>query len=81
METQIQQWGNSLAVRLPKTVTRIAKLHRGSMVRIVSKANSIVIKAEKQVRQKTLDELLVGIAKKNKHKLFDWGDPVGKEIW
>lgn len=29
----------------------------------------------------TLEELLQGITDENRHPEFDWGKPVGKEIW
>ena len=80
METSIQQWGNSLAVRLPKETARKLHLHRGSWVRITEKAGAVIVKPVQQKKEVTLEELVAGITKKNRHKLLDWGPPVGKEI-
>jgi len=81
IETSIQQWGNSLAVRLPKEIIRKMKLHAGSQVSVASNAQSIVIKPEARTPRKTLDELLKGMTAKNIHRETDWGPDVGKEIW
>lgn len=81
METHIQKWGNSLAVRLPKDMTRKMKLHRGSRVSVVSLSKEIRIKPMIQPQHKTLEQLLAGITKKNRHPEFDWGKPMGKEVW
>ena len=29
----------------------------------------------------TLDWLIANITPENRHEVFDWGPPVGKEIW
>jgi len=35
----------------------------------------------KQKQEVTLDELIAKITPENRHEVFDWGSPVGKEIW
>jgi antitoxin MazE len=80
-ETNIQQWGNSLAVRLPKQVAINLKLRPGSRVLLDAKAKSIVIKPWKKTKRKTLTQLLKGINEKNRHPEYDWGEAMGKEVW
>ena len=81
METHVQQWGNSLAVRLPKALAKIARLRAGSRVSIASKHLNLVITPQASVQHKTLKQLLKGVTAKNCHAEVDWGPPVGKEIW
>jgi len=81
METNIQQWGNSLAVRLPKETAKKLRLHRGSRVRVSEKAGALIVRPVREGKKATLEELVKGITPKNRHKLLDWGPPRGKEIW
>jgi len=81
METSIQQWGNSLAVRLPRDLTRKLKLRAGSRVFVSPRAHSIVIKPNMVTMHKTLDDLLGEIKTKRRQGEVDWGSPVGKEVW
>ena len=38
-------------------------------------------KSPKSHSEMTLDELIANITPENRHEVFDWGPPVGKEIW
>jgi antitoxin MazE len=80
MTTKIQQWGNSLALRLPKDVAKKFKLRKGSSVVIAQDTNKILIKPLYKTKT-NLKELVSKITPKNIHDEFDWGKPVGKEIW
>ncbi len=80
METHIQQWGNSLAVRLPKAAAHQLRLKVGSLVRVTPKKGKITI-APVQKKVLTLKELVRGITPENRHEETDWGPPVGKEVW
>ena len=79
MTTKIQKWGNSLAVRIPKEFAKGLKWSVGSIVGFKKVGNDIIISPSRPVY--TLEELVKGITKKNRHKEFDWGKPRGKEIW
>ncbi|HEX3728501.1 MAG TPA: AbrB/MazE/SpoVT family DNA-binding domain-containing protein [Opitutaceae bacterium] len=80
MKASIQKWGNSLAVRIPKSVAQEAKLTNGSEVDLRLEGNRVVlVPAAKQ--RPTLKQLLKGITPENRHPETDWGPPVGKEIW
>ena len=81
METNIQKWGNSLGVRLPKQIALNQSLKAGSRVVVTETKTGIAIEVVKKPRKYTLAELLKGATKENMHKETDWGDPVGNEIW
>ena len=80
METTIQKWGNSLAVRLPKEVTRKLALRQGRKVRVYEKKKEVII-APTREKEKSLKELIGEITPKNLHRETDWGAPRGREIW
>jgi antitoxin MazE len=80
MTTKIQKWGNSLAVRIPNEFAENLNLQAGSTVSFKQSEDKIIITPSRPVY--TLEELVKGITKKNRHKLV-WPDdkPRGKEVW
>lgn len=83
MTTKIQKWGNSLAMRLPKELANSFNLKAGSEVIFITDGNGFSIQPHIKVKipKYTLEDMVKGITKKNRHKEFDWGKPMGKEIW
>ncbi len=80
MMTQVQKWGNSLAIRIPKTLASDTKIQNGSVVELALIKGRIV--ATPVVEEEyTLDQLLSGITVKNLHGEYDTGKAQGKEIW
>lgn len=71
MTTKIRKWGNSAAVRIPRTIMRNGGFRYGSEVEITLKP------ARKKYN---LDELIASITPENRYPEFDWGPDVGKEI-
>ena len=79
-KTQLAKWGNSLAVRIPKSVVGTARLREGDEVTLaVSKGGAIVMRPAR--RKYKLDELVSKITARNRHDETDWGPQVGKEGW
>lgn len=80
METNIQKWGNSLGVRLPKSIAINQSLKEGTRVVVIETKTGISIEAIKKKRR-TLNAMLKGITNDNLHNEIDWGKSVGNEIW
>ena len=80
MQTMIQQWGNSLALRIPKAFAQQAKVKKGSRIKLTVKKNRLVMEPIEK-KPVTLKELLAGVTPENIHPETDWGKPMGKEIW
>ena len=80
MQTMIQQWGNSLALRIPKAFAHQARVKKGSAVTLSVEKGRMVMKPLHR-RKYTLEELVSKITPKNRHSETDWGKPRGKEIW
>ena len=80
MQTKIKKWGNSLALRIPKSFALNANLKQDELVDIsIDKERIIITPISK--KEYSLDELLAGVTEDNLHGEFDTGAPVGKEIW
>ena len=80
MQTKIKKWGNSLALRIPKSFALNAKLRQNELVDISIDKEKIIITPIGE-KEYSLDELLEGVSEDNLHGEFDTGVPVGKEIW
>lgn len=80
MLTKVQKWGNSLALRIPRSVAVDAQIENDSLVEISLVDGQIVVK--RVVTPKwTLEQLLAGVTKENLHHEVDTGEPVGNEGW
>ena len=80
MQTMIQQWGNSLALRIPKAFAQQAKVKKGSRIKLTVEKNRLVMEPIEK-KPVTLKQLLAGVTPENIHPETDWGKPMGKEIW
>lgn len=80
MQTKITKWGNSLALRIPKSFALDANLRQNELVDISIDKEKIIITPIGK-KEYSLDELLEGVSEDNLHGEFDTGAPVGKEIW
>ena len=76
---QLVKWGNSQAVRIPKTALRQARLKEGEELEILAEEGRLTLQSAS--RKLTLESLVAGITPENQHKELDWGPPVGKEVW
>lgn len=80
MLTKVQKWGNSLALRIPKTFALDAQLENDSFVEISFVDGQIII-TPISVPSWSLEELLAGINKNNIHHEVDTGFAIGNEVW
>ena len=80
MKTRVQKWGNSLAVRIPKSFAAEAGLHADAAVELSLVGGTLVVQAVKP-QPLTLDELLRGVTDENCPGEWDTGPAVGKEVW
>ncbi len=80
METRVQKWGNSLALRIPKHLANQAGLEVNSPVRMSVRAEELVIAPIPPPRLK-LDDLLAQITQSNLHGEVNTGSAAGREEW
>jgi antitoxin MazE len=79
MEAVIKKWGNSLALRLPKTLADHYGIKDGGHIEISLEKDYIKIKPIGKLKI-SLKDLLSKITDENKHNEIDWGFAVGNEI-
>lgn len=80
MLTKVQMWGNSLALRIPKSFAAEVGLDNDIAVDLALVDGKLVVTPLRPARF-TLDSLLAGITDDNLHAEIDNGEPVGKEVW
>ena len=80
MTTTVQRWGNSLAVRIPRSVAHDTHLDSGSQVDVRLHDGTILIVPTRGVKYQ-LEKLLGGVRKTNRHSEVTTGAPVGAEVW
>ena len=80
MRSTIQKWGNSQAVRLPKTILEIAQLQENESVQISAERGAIIIKKSDDAKHKTLKERLKNFDGEYIFEEWDTGTPIGKEV-
>ncbi|MFC1853818.1 AbrB/MazE/SpoVT family DNA-binding domain-containing protein [candidate division CSSED10-310 bacterium] len=80
MKTQVQKWGNSLALRIPKAFASEAKLSQNSYVELSLVDGKLVVTPITPLSI-TLEGLLAQVTTENIHAEIDTGVSAGKEIW
>ncbi len=80
MQSKVQRWGNSLAVRIPKAFAQDMGIEEDSPVEISVTGRDLVI-SPKARRPFTLVQLLEGITDANIHEEIKSGPAVGNEVW
>lgn len=80
MRTRVQRWGNSLAVRIPKSFAAELQLDHDSEVELTLINGQLAVMPV-ATPSFTLDELLDGITEANLHQEIDTGAAVGQEGW
>jgi antitoxin MazE len=80
MRARIQKWGNSLALRIPKSFATQAGLQRETSVELSLADGKLIITPLAQPKP-TLRQLLAKVTKENLHHEIDTGPTTGNETW
>ena len=80
MRTKIQKWGNSLGLRIPRSLAEEAGVCAGSEVDLSILRGELIMKPAKRVKYR-IHELLRQVTSKNIHAEVDADAPVGREVW
>jgi antitoxin MazE len=79
MQTKVQKWGNSLALRIPKSFALNMDIKQNEFVDLSIGDGKLIITPITK-KEYSLKELLAGVSEDNLHGEFDTGIPVGKEL-
>ena len=80
MKTTAQKWGNSLAIRVPKSVAVQVGLKAKDDLEIEVQEGNVVLKPHLR-RVYQLEDLVKQITPQNVHDEIDVGGPTGREAW
>ena len=80
MKTRVQKWGNSLAVRIPKSFAAEAGLRADAAVELSLVEGALMIRPVRP-EPLSLEQLLRGVTDENLPGEWDTGPAVGKEVW
>lgn len=80
MKTTVQKWGNSLAIRVPKSIAVQVGFKAQDDLEIKVQDGNVVLKPQLR-RVYRLEDLVKRITPKNLHREIDTGSPIGREIW
>lgn len=80
MEARLQKWGNSIGIRIPSNIIKSMKLKTNDLMDIFEQDSKIVITKSKRSKI-SLEERFKEYNGKNLVEPYDWGKPMGKEIW
>jgi antitoxin MazE len=80
MRVRVQKWGNSLALRIPKSFATETALDSGAEVDLTLEEGRLVV-TPRRAPSYELSELLTHISPENLHREVDTGPSVGSEAW
>ena len=79
MQTRVQKWGNSLAIRIPKPFALEVGLEQNSLVTVSVSEGKLLLELVKPAY--TLEALLAKVTESNLHQEVETGSVVGNEVW
>ena len=80
MKVRIRKWGNSLALRIPKTFAADLGVAQDSSVELSVEDGCLLIRPSVAPRYE-LEALLASVNLGNLHTEIDFGPAKGKELW
>lgn len=80
MKSRVQKWGNSLALRIPKSFADEVGLKQDTPVEISFRGGRLLVKPLVATAP-TLDKLLEQVNDQNLHAAIDTGKALGRETW
>ncbi len=82
MKAHIQKWGNSLAIRIPKSFAKDIGVGSESEVELsLINGQLVITPLVDQESDHRLEDLLALVTEDNLHSEIDFGAPVGDEVW
>lgn len=79
MRVQIQKWGNSLALRIPKAFAKETHIENNTVVDLSLDNDHLIISPIDELEEYSLSAMLSDIDEDNMHEAVDFGLPAGEE--
>jgi antitoxin MazE len=80
LKTRVQKWGNSLALRIPKSFADEIGVRQNSSIELMVKDGELVVTPEREPKWR-LEELLEKVTEDNIHHEWETGPAEGDETW
>ncbi|MEL6469970.1 MAG: AbrB/MazE/SpoVT family DNA-binding domain-containing protein [Cyanobacteria bacterium J06623_4] len=81
MKSQVDRWGSSLAIRLPKHIAEALNLQPNDDIELTVTDEKVILSSiHDDSPNFTLDELLEQVTELPEPEI-DWGSTMGEEIW
>jgi antitoxin MazE len=80
MRSSVQKWGNSLALRIPKSLAVESGIDQGTVVDLSCVDGRLIVMPVLDWKS-ALEELLASVTNQNIHGEVDTGPSVGDESW
>ncbi len=81
MKATIQKWGNSQGIRIPKAFLDALGMMENDLVELSRVDDNIVITKVKSEKELTLEDIFKDYDGESAAEEFDWGSPIGREVW
>ncbi|OGK07871.1 MAG: cell division protein [Candidatus Riflebacteria bacterium GWC2_50_8] len=79
LQLQIGKWGNSLGIRLPKSILEIFHLSEKDKIKCSIEDGKLVLEPVTPQKKYVLDDLLAQVREPEQE--VSWGKPEGEEVW
>lgn len=79
MNAIIRKWGNSLAIRIPKSIAEEIQIDEGTEVKLKLVKNKLIVSSRNK-KKYNIKDLVSKITKENLHGEVSVGPRVGKEL-
>jgi antitoxin MazE len=80
LRSRVQKWGNSLALRIPKSFADEIGLAENSSIQVMVREGTLVVTPEREPEWR-LEDLLEKVTTDNIHREWETGPAEGDEIW
>ena len=77
MHVQISKWGNSLGLRLPRSLAHQLGISEGQKVNVIAEGTRLIVEPVAPIYR--LEDLLANVTPESMRDAFDWGDDAGRE--
>ena len=81
MTANIQKWGNSYGIKIPKHMLEELKWSENETVSISIADGRIIIESSTSPQRKNIKALFEGFKGKYEPEELDWGELSGREVW
>jgi antitoxin MazE len=80
MEAKVKKWGNSLGVRIPKSISTKVGITEGTSIEFSIEGDKIIL-APVPPKEYTIEEMILQVSEENLHYEITTDGPIGKEVW